>query len=206
MKILFILLLTFQLFAQKFEGEIKYNTEFDGDKMDLYYFIKGENIKMKVHDYVEGTNTSIIFNNKLNSLIILLDDEKMYMELPKNSFNDEMQSDETESNEESFVNTGETKEILGYKCEKYIINSEEGNIIIWATKELGGISFFTNPLNDKKPTAWQKEMDLLNFVPFEITDEIEGSIFKAVKVEKKDLEDSEFEIPADYQKLDMGGY
>lgn len=206
MKILFILFLTFQLFAQKFEGEIKYQTDFDGDKMDLSYFIKGENIKLKIHDYVESSNSTIIFNNKLSKLVVLMDDEKMYMELPMNSFNQEMQSDEAESNEESFVNTGETKEILGYKCEKYIINSDEGNIIIWATKELGGISFFTNPLNDKKPTAWQKEMDLMNFVPFEITDEIEGSVFKAVKIEKKALEDSEFEIPSDYQKLDIGGY
>lgn len=206
MKILFILLLSFQLFAQNFEGVIQYQAEFDGDKMDLSYFIKGENVKMKVHDYVEGSNTSLIFNNKMSGLVVLMDDEKMFMELPLNSFNNEIQTDETETNEESFVNTGETKEILGYNCEKYIINSEEGTIIIWATKELGGISFFTNPLNDKKPTAWQKEMDSMNFVPLEISDEVEGSVFKALKVDKKELDNSEFEIPAEYKKLDMGGY
>lgn len=206
MKTIFILLLAFQLFAQNFEGIIKYQADLTGEKMDLTYYIKDDNIKMKIYDYVEGSNSALIFNKKFGKLVFILEDEKMYLELPKNSLTDNEGDELIENSDEMFENTGEKKEILGYKCEKYIVTSNLGTVSIWGTKELGKFPFFSNPLNDKKPTKWQKEMEEQNFFPLEILDAVEGSEFKVLNIEIKKLEDSEFEIPEDYKTLGMGGY
>ena len=91
--------------------------------------------------------------------------------------------------------TSETKDILGYKCTKAIIRSDDGaEINVFYTSELGsGAINFDN--------AQFKDIDGV-MLEFEMPDEGMSMKFTAVDIQHKNVSDSEFEIPEGYEMFD----
>ena len=124
------------LSQSQFEGKVKFQvTDESGKSTMLDYFVKDKKFRM------EGPESqgAFIFDAASNKMMILMDAQKMYMEIPFD-LNKEMSKSKEEAKGD-FKATGETKDILGYKCEKFIYTDKDTKNEMWLTKELGGKKF-----------------------------------------------------------------
>jgi hypothetical protein len=87
--------------------------------------------------------TTIIFDSENSAVLILTDSdgEKMGIasEVDPESLEEEMEETREENNYLATepVKTGKSKEILGYKCDEYLIDNEEIEAHMWVCEELG---------------------------------------------------------------------
>lgn len=87
--------------------------------------------------------TTIIFDSENNAVLILTesDGEKMGIatEVDPETMQEEMEEAEEENSilATSPVKTGKSKDILGYKCDEYLIEDEEIEAHMWVCEELG---------------------------------------------------------------------
>ena len=121
-----------------------------------------------------------------------------------------MQIPDTEMNTEStgkmnddtkFIKTGETKEILGNTAEKWTYSDGENKGEAWMTNEIGGFNLFDNPMQKNKP-EWQKDIETAGYFPLEVY-ENGKKVYEVTNIDKKTLDESMFQAPAGYQKMDM---
>jgi hypothetical protein len=201
------MLFTATAFSQEsFEGKVGYKINSDGETTVMDYYIKDNFIKMDVGDGSEGA--SMVFDTKASKMIVIMPDQKMYMEMPV-SLNEQMKSKE-ESLKGEFTQTGEKKDILGYSCEQWIYKDEENEIESWMTKELGSFVFMANPMDgaSNKP-EWQTKLEQGGYFPLSVTvrESIDtpATTMEVTSIEKKSLDKSMFVPPADYQKFEMPG-
>jgi GLPGLI family protein len=109
---------------------------------------------------------------------------------------EEISEDLDENENVSVELTGETKEIAGYECQQAIVTvlngEEEMFFTVYFTEEIGSSSLnIDNPYFSDIPGA---------MLEFEI--EAGGGTMKmeAISVDKKNVSDSEFEVPEGYQE------
>jgi hypothetical protein len=87
--------------------------------------------------------TTIIFDSKNSAVLILTDSdgEKMGIasEVDPEAFEEEMEEAGEEDNYEAYepYKTGKSKDILGYKCDEYLIEDEELEAHMWVCEDLG---------------------------------------------------------------------
>ncbi len=187
----------------KFEGKVNFQvTDESGKSTALNYFVKDKKFRM------EGPENqgAFIFDASTNKMMILMDAQKMYMEIPFD-LNEEM-SKSKEDAKGDFVPTGETKDILGYKCEKFTYTDDESKNEMWLTKELGGFMFFNDPKQMKgSENDWQTKLLSEGYFPMQVTELSSGgavkSKFEVKSLEPKKLDNSLFSIPSGYQKFSM---
>jgi len=148
----------------------------------------------------------MLYDNNKRIMIILLAPRKMYMEMPFDLYKNKK---ETKKKEKSFFkNTGKTKKILGYDCEKFEFINKGKKGEAWMAKELGGFLFFRNPDNKNySGNEWEKAVIGGNYFPMVIS-EINSKgkptvMFEVLEITTQDLPNSLFTPPADYQKFDM---
>ena len=93
--------------------------------------------------------------------------------------------------------TGETKEVVGYTCEKVLAKKvEDGEVMAtaWVTSELDApdnINFSNPHFNDTNDMMMEFEMDAGNGMML---------TFTAIEVDDKKVKDKEFEIPEDFKE------
>jgi hypothetical protein len=187
---------------EAFEGMVKFKISDDSQSMDMNYFVKDGKIKVDV----EGEkNSSIIFDNKKQSMLIVMPEEKMYMDMPFKT-DASVESDEQKG---EFKKTGEKNHTPGYTCEKWIYKDEENEVESWLTKELGSFVFFSNPMEKKEKTAWESKFESEGFFPLLlIAKDDNGKVqtnMEVTSVEKRSLSNDMFTPPADYQKISIPG-
>ncbi len=191
--------------TKEFEGNVVFKGEFYDESvgenvtMNMNYFIKGNKFKAEIGTE-EGNNILISDGSKTYMIIPQL---KQYMDLTE--FENEVE-DEGDSTEEDLnkAKTGETKEILGYKCEKYIFKEGEEVTEVWVTKELGSFMFTATPA-EKALVSNKHFKD--GFFPLEIVikdknGKISGKVY-ATKLEKMKINDNEFTLPKEYTKMQI---
>jgi hypothetical protein len=87
--------------------------------------------------------TTIIFDSKNSAVLILTDSDGEKMGIASavdpEAFEEEMEETREENSilATEPVKTGKTKEILGYKCDEYLIEDEEIEAHMWVCEELG---------------------------------------------------------------------
>lgn len=186
----------------QFQGKVKFQVTEGGKSTVLNYFVKGKKFRMETPE----NKGAFIFDSEASKMLILMDDQKMYMEIPF-----DMKDAMKESNEKSkgdFIATGEKKEILGYTCEKFLYNDEDVKNEIWLTKELGGFMFFNDPQQMKgSEMDWQNKLLAEGYFPMAVKElnssgEVK-SIFEVKGLEKMELNSSMFAVPSGYQKFQM---
>jgi len=199
----YFLLFTQIIFSQSgFEGRVKFQFNEDGDLQVMEYFVKNDKFRM---ESPEGDGT-VIFDTKAGKMLILMSEEKMYMEMPVNMSKDVYTS--IDDAKGSFTKTGETKEILGYKCEKFLFEDENQKGEVWMTKELGGFLLFDDPNKMQDAgQSWRTEIMQAGYFPITVN-EIDDtgavqSSFKVIEIEPKTLDAGLFSAPQGFQKFEM---
>ncbi len=112
-----------------------------------------------------------------------------------------------------YTETGETETILGYKCEKVIIKSQNGETEAWVASGLGAFKMMAagGPMGGRRApkNSWDAALAAHNAFPLRtVVRDKSGKVqvtMEVIAIEKQSLPDSTFAPPADYQKFDMGG-
>jgi hypothetical protein len=123
----------------------KNGKETDFIKYDSYMTKDAVDYAMVYKD--EEDQTTIIFDSKNSAVLILTDSdgEKMGIatSVDPESLAEEMEEDTEDNPEENTVSniepfkTGKSKQILGYKCDEYLIEDEDIEAHMWVCEELG---------------------------------------------------------------------
>lgn len=145
---LLILLLGLSLpsFAQMKEGSVTYSMEFASDNPDMAmslsmlagskmttYFTTGKT-RTEVTMGTFGTNTTIA-DEKAKKVLMLMD--MMGQKTATETKIEDKKDDKDKADDFEVEITSETKEILGYKCTKAIMKTEDGTVMnIWFTKDI----------------------------------------------------------------------
>jgi hypothetical protein len=109
------------------------------------------------------------------------------------------------------VKTGENKEIAGYGCTKYSVTKDgKETLALWATKGLKGYDAMRKDMEEftaqmmssdfQGMKSYAEAMKKVDGFPME-TDMQGGVKIEVVKIERKNIPASEFEVPAGYTKV-----
>ena len=210
--ILFLLIMCLPLFAQdkEFEGKASFKvTSYEEGGADFDYYIKDGSFRMDLKG--EEGNVSIVQTDE--SMLLLMHDNKMYMEFPK-AMMDMMEAQKqykAESNENENIKptkTGNTKEILGYDCEEWEMTDEDNNkVIMWVTDEVGNFMFMDSPMEQGDKPAWHDEISENGYFPMHITvideDGTKEAVWEVTELEEMELSSDVFSTPEGYEQMDM---
>lgn len=133
-------------------------------------------------------------------MFMLVPAQKMYMTMPLPDIKESGEDKKPEP-------TGETKKILGYKAEKYIIKDGGSEYEVWATDELGTFGGLHLPgANPGGASPTERALAGQKFFPLLIVERKggrEGSRVEVTEVERKKLAESLFEPPSDFRGMEM---
>lgn len=195
--IIILFLLAGTLIAQDtFEGKVVFDVQEDGNKQVMDYYAKDKKYRMEVPD----KGGTILFDSNKLMMYVLMDKEKMYMESQMMPL--------SMGGAGKVSKTGETKTILGHKCEKFVFEQEDLKGEAWMTKELGAFMFFME--SQQEMPAWQSEILDAGYFPLQVTQyskrENKKSVYNVIEVTTMDLSDDLFVVPFSYEKLDLTGF
>lgn len=212
LKVFFVFLfLTAVLGAQDFEGFVKYKIEAAGETTFMKYYKKGNMVRMEpeIEDMQMGGGAIIFKNDKT---YMLMPEQKMYMEFGDDMMGmmkDEMQSEMKEEDFTKPTKTGETKDILGYACEKWIFEDDGNTVELWAAKGLGNFVMLSAPMSEQKMPDWYNEIAEEGFFPMQVKDmDSDGNVestMEVVDIKAESVSDDMFEIPSNFSKFSMPG-
>ncbi len=187
------------IYAKDFKGVVTYKVTLEGSQVNdqmkammpktMTLTIKGNKAKVEM---ITGMGKTVsITDGDTKTTIALLD--MMGQKIAIKTTAEEIQKEINQAGDVKVEVTSETKEICGYTCKKAIIRveKEEQEIIAYYTEELGNSSLnFDNPqFKDINGVMLDYEMPNPQFTMH----------LTAISVEKKNVEDSEFQIPEGYQ-------
>jgi hypothetical protein len=201
-KLIFAVLLLFPaiISAQGFEGVIKFSMEYKGDNADQMAMAapKANVITIK------GNKTKVVMEGGMMAAmigdVINVGDEKMTYFVQASSktvykVKSEELSGDKDKEEPKVTKESSTATILGYKCQKYKVETSNGTNYVWATKDIDvGNADYRGKVSYKgvEGVIMKQEMNI-NQDGMKMT-----IIMTMVQFEKKTVSDSEFVIPSDY--------
>ena len=190
-----LLLLTGIAYSQSsFEGKVVFDLKEDGQQQTLNYFVKDKRYRMDMPE----KGGSILFDSRAFKMYVIMDEQKMYMETS-------MMPMSTGTGGGSISKTGETKNILGYECEKFLFTQKDMKGEAWMTKELGAFMFFME--SQKEMPSWQSEVLDAGYFPLHVTQHDTRrnvtSVYDVKEVTPMELSDDLFEVPSSYKKIDL---
>lgn len=199
--------------ASAFEGKVEMKTTSGKDSMPMTYYVKDTllRVETKVQGKRKGKQESaaMIMDTKAQEMIVLMDEDKMYMvqKIPEGTV-EKVQKD----NEMEFKATGRKETIAGVEAEEYVGTNKKQRVEVWVTKELG--KFMTasagGPMGghgSKNP--WEIFAQKENFFPLRSITRAnkegapEETRMEVTAIDKSKQPDSLFKPPADYQKFEM---
>lgn len=203
--------------AADFEGQVRMKMSSPrGTPHEIEYRVKPGFVRTEI-EASPGQRTAMIMDLGKQEMLILMPAQKMYMVQSLDTVA-AIASDAAGGEEFTFEKTGETAEILGYDCVKYVSKNKELTSDIWVTEELGrfaGLGANANPMagpgGARKPSptaAWEKALAGRNFFPLRVVSRNpkgeEQFRLETLAVQKGAQPAALFAAPADYQKLDLG--
>jgi hypothetical protein len=185
--------------AKPFEGVLTYEIRQGGEPQEITFTVKGP--KMAFQTPVAGGG-KVLLDRDSEKATVLMPEQRMYMEVPAQRVAENV--GKTPSG--TFEVTDETREILGYTTRKVIYTDGAERSELWITDEVGSFQPVDGPLAGEIPAAL-KEAFPDGGMPLEVKSAgPDGSMtMTVVDLEEKTLPDSEFEVPAGYRPLNMGG-
>jgi hypothetical protein len=194
--------------AQSFEGVVRYTVQVEGERSEMLYMAKGSKARNEVR---MGRRQFIMLTDLATGQVMTLDPEsKSYTVIDA--------SDDDDSDLPKITATGRSETILGYKCEHYLVDSEEVKADICAAK---GMGFFSSQEMSwaRRSASAQRELAAKNpeyakilkegFLPLKFTvtdpDTKEQSVVEATSIERKTLPAALFAPPAGYRRVQLPG-
>ena len=209
-KQILILLLPFFSFSfylninAQFQGEINFEKTAGAININYKYFVNNDIVRIEEINN-EGIIDGIqILNLKEKKVYALSPERKLFLEAPTRRPTAEMKLD--------IKKTGKTKSILGKTCEEIIVinKAQDRKIVYWVTE--GDYSFFIpmlETLNRKEKQAiyYLKIKDMDGYWPMKSsefvlsTGDLVSELVTKV-ITRGEMDQSLFEIPADYTKFE----
>jgi len=191
-----------------FEGKITFQVNEEGQKTNISYFVKGNKFRIQPIEDTKAAMGTMIYDATDKSMTILMNEQKMYMKMPID-ISEEMSNNES-TGKEYFINTGETKDVMGHTCYKFNFNDGDESGVAWMTKELGPFLFMGKPEEGGNTEyKWQKEIMEEGYFPMLVEQENSSgeleTVFEITDLQSMNLDDSFFDIPPDFIKFDMPG-
>ena len=202
----FLLFFTSSLsFAQdKFQGKVTFEVSDAGQNQQISYFVKGNKFLIQPESGEAAGQGSMIYDGDKKSMIIIMTEQKMYMEMPIDP------TDEISNNESAeldyFVKTGNSENVMGYNCDEFEFKDESKKGLALMTKELGSFLFMDNPEGGGN-SQWQNEIMSEGYFPMLVKEENSSgeleTVFKVIELELMKLDDNMFSAPPGFTKFDM---
>ncbi len=193
-------LVTLNLFAQEnFEGKIVFNitTNQTPQPQTMKYYLKGDKVRMEVS---QMPGYMLV---KDSMVTVVMPMQKIYMQISMEKNKQMSASPDDFLKNSKPLETGKTKEILGYTCKEYVVKDSNGTATVWGTEEFTNFPGFDGSGKDAFAESLGKE----HFFPMLIEADQNGVKMKmeAVEIKKEQLNDNLFKIPEGYNKIDMPG-
>ncbi|WP_221032705.1 DUF4412 domain-containing protein [Actomonas aquatica] len=194
--------------AAAFEGQIDMAMTEGRQTFNVSYQTKAGHMRIAMP--VPGMGeTAALVDFEAGKIMTLIPPMKAYMEIPFDVTMDEATDRAASAGE--LKNTGETTEILGYTCTKYIYEEDQGPVEIWATDQLGQFMAMPkgNPMQGggAVKTGWESAIKG-NFFPMRLVALTkrgkERMRWEVTAVKPMSIPDSAFAPPAGYKPFDMG--
>jgi GLPGLI family protein len=167
--------MTFAGFAQMKEGKITYDMTFSSDNPDMAMGVAMMQGSKMIMEFMPGKSRSEVSMGTMGTMVTVADEKAdkalMLMNMMGMKYAVETKISDAKKEEGEKPNykveiTNETKEIMGYKCTKAIMTSDEGTMVMWFTKEITAYTSGQNYYNDQMPgfpmsfTMQQSEMNI----------------------------------------------
>jgi hypothetical protein len=188
--------------GDSFEGTIHYTLTSETQPMDMVHFIKGSRMRIEVP--LDGVNTAVsIVNLADREISILMPGQNMYMIMPLPAG-----VGMSDTNVPELIDTGETGEILGYDCTRYLLKDKERQVEIWATQELGPYVSASNPMQKNgSKNAWETMLADSGLFPLRVAEmgKNGGETFSldVTRIDPGQLDEALFTVPEGYQEFTM---
>ena len=203
--------LTDGLFGKKFEGilHMKISAPEGSQDGSLYISKNGTRFEMNLADPETGKVMMHIVtftpSDEPNLLYTLNEKAKTYSVMDMNELQEELAEIADKEEKEDFkVEKLGTTTLHGYKCTHVRITERHGETEMWLTKDLINAADFARlqPGKKKGPAAFDirlKKAGLDGF-PLKTWDKESNTTMEFVKIERKKLQKSLFEVPSGYTK------
>ena len=140
---------------------------------------------------------SILFDSQALKMYVIMNEQQMYIESQMMSL--------SMSSAGSVSKTGETKNILGYDCEKFVFEQKDLKGEAWMTNELGAFMFFMEA--QQEMPGWQSEVLDAGYFPLQVTQydkrKNSQSVYNVIEVTQMELNSNLFVVPSSYKKMDL---
>ncbi len=200
-------LLPVALHAQGFEGAItmRMAQPRNGPVLpELEFLSRGGNVRVNVMSPAGSLVILGLGSEKKTYMII--ESQRSYTEI---SVADVVESSVPENVTLKMTKTGKKETIAGYECEHVLMASTSSAQVtgpamdVCMTRALGA---YVNPLSSMaggRANGWQKQLTADGGFPLKVT-RADGTVeLEVTKIEKRRISDSQFRIPADFNKVDM---
>jgi len=188
----------------KFQGKVTFEVSDEGQNQQISYFVKGNKFLIQPEGGEGAGKGSMIYDGDKKTMIIIMNEQKMYMEMPIDP-TDEISKNES-SGSDYFVKTGNSKDVLGYSCDEFEFKDENKKGLALMTKELGSFLFMDDP-EAGGSSQWQKEIMNEGYFPMLVNEENSSgeleTVFKVIDLELMKLDDNMFSTPPGFTKFDM---
>ena len=189
-----------------FEGKVTFKADNDGEEQLMTYLVKGTKFRIEPDNGDGESQGAMIYDSETQMMILLMNEQKMYMEMPMN----ESQNFSTSNSDEPeyFEKTGESMDILGYSCDNFNFKDKDKQGVAWMTKNLGPFLFMNNPNDMESANApWEQEIMDAGYFPLLVKEEDSSgeltTVFEVTELQAMDLDDKEFVPPPDFTKFTM---
>jgi len=193
--------------AQGFEGAItmRLASPRNGPALpELEFLSRGGNVRVNVTSPAGSLVILGLGSEKKTYMII--ESQRSYTEI---SVADVVETTGTESGTLTMTKTGKKETIAGYECEHVLMAltttaQSTGPVMdVCMTRALGA---YVNPLASMaggRANGWQRQLTTDGGFPLKVT-RADGTVeLEVTKIEKRRVSDSQFRIPADFNKIDM---
>jgi len=189
-----------------FEGEITMHTTRAGQQ-PIDMVVKAKKDKLRFDTTTNGKAGSAIFDPAQNKVVLVMDEQKAYMDMDFSSPSAPAPNTDAKTGVADKLGTKDM--VAGIECENWAVKDGSGKRSEVCIAE--GIAFFDldGVRNGGSSSAWSKQMREKKLFPLRSVDFDAGgketSRTEATKVEKKPIDDAQFQVPAGYTKVTLPG-
>jgi hypothetical protein len=184
---------------RSFEGVLEVQVQ-NTERVQLYTFsVKNGRIRVEPSEVSDALQV-IIVDHSAKKSYVLLPAREQYVEINYPA--------DFGRGQNGLQKSDQTDEIQGYSYNQFIVKSDQAEIEVWATKELGMAgTMFTNVVAQALETPpWQAELFGMGYFPMKVIirdpSGYDAGKFEVNSVTKKSLGDFLFRIPRGYEKVD----
>lgn len=189
--------------AQSFEGVIDFKKTSGPVVTNYKYYVKGDHVRIEEVSSKGDVQGIMLVDTHDKTVVALSPERKLFMDVPNMRLPKEVET--------TITKTSETKEILNYKCEKWLVksNAEDRLITYWVAAD--AFDFFIPLLQtlnrkDEQAVFFLEIADSKGVFPIVgLEQKIDGAEVGRLEVSsitKGPQKDALFEIPAGYNKFE----